>query len=131
MKWHPRSSAGIKTTCQCPDFLAFYWEFHWEIEFYEVGTGPSVDDHKARVFSDWAVFVDVSSSSKPPTGYDQFLDVVAADRSSEPTRVRTEFPPLRDIPDTGPTRHKGAEVDRDRYRLVERHPRPDVFDVDL
>ncbi|KAG4253965.1 hypothetical protein FPRO04_06699 [Fusarium proliferatum] len=75
------------------------WEFHWEIEFYEVGTGPSVDDHRARVLSDWGVFVDVSSSSKPPTGYDQFLDIVAADRSSEPTRVRTEFPPLRDIPD--------------------------------
>ncbi|KAF4416315.1 hypothetical protein FACUT_12676 [Fusarium acutatum] len=73
------------------------WEFHWEIEFYEAGNGTSIN--KSPIYSDWCVFVDVSSSLKPPTGYDEFLGSVAADRNSEPTRVRTEFPPLRDIPD--------------------------------
>ncbi|KAG5768841.1 hypothetical protein H9Q72_003743 [Fusarium xylarioides] len=74
------------------------WELHWEIEFSETGDS-SIDEDKPRIYSDWSVFVDVSSSSKPPTGYEEFLDLVAADRDSEPTRVRTEFPPLRDIPD--------------------------------
>ncbi|ENH65762.1 hypothetical protein FOC1_g10003383 [Fusarium oxysporum f. sp. cubense race 1] len=75
------------------------WELHWEIEFYETGSKTSIDDGKSPIYSDWRVFVDVSSSSKPPTGYEGFLDFVAADRGSEPTRVRTEFPSLRDIPD--------------------------------
>ncbi|RKK84612.1 hypothetical protein BFJ69_g1889 [Fusarium oxysporum] len=75
------------------------WELHWEIEFYETGSKTSIDDGKSPIYSDWRVFVDVSSSSKPQTGYEGFLDFVAADRGSEPTRVRTEFPSLRDIPD--------------------------------
>ncbi|KAL7764208.1 hypothetical protein ACKLNR_005353 [Fusarium oxysporum f. sp. zingiberi] len=74
------------------------WELHWEIEFYETGSETSIDDGKSPIYSDRCVFVDVSSSSKPPTGYEEFLDFVAADRGSEPTRVRTEFPSLRDIP---------------------------------
>ncbi|PCD29384.1 hypothetical protein AU210_011922 [Fusarium oxysporum f. sp. radicis-cucumerinum] len=74
------------------------WELHWEIEFYETGSETSIDDGKSPIYSDRCVFVDVSSSSKPPTGYGEFLDFVAADRGSEPTRVRTEFPSLRDIP---------------------------------
>ncbi|KAF5705919.1 hypothetical protein FMUND_11895 [Fusarium mundagurra] len=75
------------------------WELHWEIEFYETDGETSIDDEKPRVYTGWCVFVDVSSSSKPPTGYEKFLDSIATDRGSEPTRVRTEFPPLRDIPD--------------------------------
>ncbi|RKK52365.1 hypothetical protein BFJ67_g5694 [Fusarium oxysporum f. sp. cepae] len=74
------------------------WELHWEIEFYETGSETSIDDGKSPIYSDRCVFVDVSSSSKPPTGYEEFLGFVAADRGSEPTRVRTEFPSLRDIP---------------------------------
>ncbi|KAF5620069.1 hypothetical protein F52700_11389 [Fusarium sp. NRRL 52700] len=78
------------------------WELHWEIEFYEAGGKNSVDDDNPPVYSDWCVFVDVSSSSTPPAGYEEFLGLVATDQGSEPTRVRTEFPPVRDIPgDTG------------------------------
>ncbi|KAF5988686.1 acetyltransferase [Fusarium bulbicola] len=73
------------------------WELHWEINFYETGRETSVDDGKPLVYSHWCVFVDVSSSSKPPAGYEKFLDCVATERGAEPTRVRTEFPTLRDI----------------------------------
>ncbi|KAF5239852.1 hypothetical protein FANTH_9793 [Fusarium anthophilum] len=76
------------------------WELHWEINFYETGRETSVDDGKPPVYSHWCVFVDVSSSSKPPAGYENFLDYVATDRGAEPTRVRTEFPTLRDIPES-------------------------------
>ncbi|KAF4495657.1 hypothetical protein FAGAP_8211 [Fusarium agapanthi] len=75
------------------------WELHWEIEFYETGGKTPIDDDKPPVYSDWCIFVDVSSSSEPPAGYEEFLDFVATDRGSESTRVRTEFPPLRDIPE--------------------------------
>ncbi|KAF4946769.1 hypothetical protein FGADI_10973 [Fusarium gaditjirri] len=75
------------------------WELHWRIEFYETGRETPIDDGKPPIYSNWCVFVDVSSSSSPPAGYEKFLDFVAADRGSEPTRVRTDFPPLRDIPD--------------------------------
>ncbi|KAF5681465.1 hypothetical protein FDENT_8087 [Fusarium denticulatum] len=75
------------------------WEFHWEIEFHDGGIGPSINLDKSRSYSNWFVYVDVSSSPKPPTGYEEFLALVAADQISEPTRVRTEFPPLRKIPD--------------------------------
>ncbi|PNP74810.1 hypothetical protein FNYG_11947 [Fusarium nygamai] len=75
------------------------WEFHWEIEFYGAVSGPSINLDKFRGYSNWFVYVDVSSSPKPPTGYEEFLALVAADQISEPTRVRTEFPPLREIPD--------------------------------
>jgi hypothetical protein len=75
------------------------WQSHWEIEFYDAVSGPSINLDKSRSYSNWFVFVDVSSSSKPPTGYEEFLAHVAADQISEPTRVQTQFPPLREIPD--------------------------------
>ncbi|EWZ48990.1 hypothetical protein FOZG_04454 [Fusarium oxysporum Fo47] len=78
------------------------WELHWEIYFYESADGnsnTSIDDDRPPTHSDWCVFVEVSSSSDSPSGYNEFLDLVAADLDSDPTRVRTDFPSLRDIPD--------------------------------
>ncbi|KAF5589867.1 hypothetical protein FPANT_6200 [Fusarium pseudoanthophilum] len=75
------------------------WEFHWKIEFYDAASGPSINLDKTRSYSNWFVFVDVFSLREPPAGYKQFLALVAADQISEPTRVRTEFSPLREIPD--------------------------------
>ncbi|EWZ29408.1 hypothetical protein FOZG_17032 [Fusarium oxysporum Fo47] len=81
---------------------ANFWEFSWEIYFYETGGGnsnTSIDDDRPPTHSDWLVFVKVFSSSDSPSGYNEFLDLIAADLDSDPTRVRTDFPSLRDIPD--------------------------------
>lgn len=75
------------------------WEFLWNIEFYDAVSGPSINLDKSRSYSNWFLFVDVFSLRKPPIGYEDFLALVVADQISEPTRVRTEFPPLREIPD--------------------------------
>ncbi|RSM14948.1 hypothetical protein CEP52_000988 [Fusarium oligoseptatum] len=51
------------------------------------------------IWNRWTFYVNTSGDAKAPPGYDEFLDLVTADLASDPCRVRSEFPPLRDIPD--------------------------------
>ncbi|RSL39936.1 hypothetical protein CEP53_013705 [Fusarium sp. AF-6] len=51
------------------------------------------------IWKRWTFYINTSGDAKAPPGYDEFLDLVTADLASVPCRVRSEFPPLRDIPD--------------------------------
>ncbi|KIL89213.1 hypothetical protein FAVG1_07607 [Fusarium avenaceum] len=74
------------------------WELHGEIQFYrDEESGPHKNQH-------WKVFLQLSRSASIPPGYQDFLNLVNSDLTLDPSRVRPEFPPLRDIPDN--TGHK-------------------------
>ncbi|EWZ28468.1 heterokaryon incompatibility protein-domain-containing protein [Fusarium oxysporum Fo47] len=140
-KDHERLAAAAKNGCRICYYLspkfpsdnlkpleyglkwANSWALHWEIYFYETSSGNSMSiDDRARTHTDRLVFVDVSSSSDTdtPSGYNEFLDLVAADLGSDPTRVRTDFPPLRDIPDN--TGHEDvARVAKDWLQTCKDH----------
>lgn len=49
---------------------------------------------------EWQFYVNTSADANAPPGYDKFLSQVTADLESDPCRVRSELPPLRDIPDS-------------------------------
>ncbi|KAL2673883.1 hypothetical protein Neosp_012327 [[Neocosmospora] mangrovei] len=49
---------------------------------------------------EWQFHVNTSSDASAPPGYDKFLSQVTADLELDPCKVRSEFPPLRDIPDS-------------------------------
>ncbi|KAM0542833.1 hypothetical protein ACHAPJ_012613 [Fusarium lateritium] len=79
-------------------FLVDYRQRHWQIQLYQ-------GDEEIRDIPIWqrpqdlVIFVHITGSSDIPSGYDKFLSLVNADLESTPSRVRMEFPPLRDIPD--------------------------------
>lgn len=75
----------------------FEYAIHWDV---------ATDRHYLIVIcarsannEEWQFFVNTSADAKAPPGYDHFLGLVTADLGSDPCRVRSEFPPLRDIPD--------------------------------
>ncbi|KAJ4213332.1 hypothetical protein NW759_011174 [Fusarium solani] len=49
---------------------------------------------------EWQFYVNTSADANAPPGYDEFLSQVTADLESDPCIVRSELPPLRDIPDS-------------------------------
>lgn len=57
--------------------------------------------HKDMTASkEWQFHVNPSSDGSAPPGYDKFLSQVTTDLKLDPCKVRNEFPPLRDIPDS-------------------------------
>ncbi|KAH6964560.1 heterokaryon incompatibility protein-domain-containing protein [Fusarium avenaceum] len=74
------------------------WELHGEIQFY---WDEELYPHKNQ---NWKVYLQVSKSTSIPPGYQDFLSSVNSDLALDPSRVRPDFPPLRDIQDN--TGHK-------------------------
>ncbi|RGP81311.1 hypothetical protein FLONG3_455 [Fusarium longipes] len=74
------------------------WQFHGEILFRK--------DERLRPLENqrWRVYIQVAKSASIPLGYNEFLASVKDDLALNPSRVRLEFPPLRNIPDN--TGHK-------------------------
>ncbi|KAF4447797.1 hypothetical protein F53441_8700 [Fusarium austroafricanum] len=74
------------------------WEFHGEVQFYR--------DYQLKPYRNqrWIVYLQVAKSTNVPPGYDDFLSLVNNDLTLDPSRVRPDFPPLRNIPDN--TGHK-------------------------